>query len=231
MPINEETHGGKKGDETMEASRDVVLYKMPESRPCDYCFSLLDGSVFVDFEIKDALSYLVRISFDGYGCYCIQGESNPLCRKNTELLEKIVRGGIKDSDKGSLLALIKNAIKINRPLLRADEPLKEYALIGENDFILCRDKFDVESIENIAEREIRENPERYAGLLECFQDMNWPVAAVAQKKLIFDDEEIVPYLKAALSSGDEDWGYFLRKQIIPKMSEKIKTMLQMEIPQ
>ena len=58
--------------------------------------------------------------------------------------------------------------------------------------------------------------------------MNWPVAAVAQKKLIFDDEEIVPYLKAALSSGDEDWVYFLRKQIIPKMSEKIKTMLQME---
>ena len=192
------------------------------------CFSLLDGSVFVDFEIKDALAYLVRISFDGYGCYCIQGESNPLCRKNTELLEKIVRGGIKDSDKGSLFALIKNAIKINRPLLRADEPLKENALIGENDFILCRDKFDVASIENIAEREIRENPELYAGLLECFQDMNWPVAAVAQKKLIFDDEEIVPYLKAALSSGDEDWVYFLRKQIIPKMSEKIKTMLQME---
>jgi len=97
--------------------------------------------------------------------------------------------------------------------------------------ILCRDKFDAEAIENIAEREIRENPELYAGLLECFQDMNWPVAAVAQKKLIFDDEEIVPYLKAALSSCDEDWGYFLRKQIIPKMSEKIKTMLQMEQPQ
>ena len=94
--------------------------------------------------------------------------------------------------------------------------------------ILCRDKFDAEAIENIAEREIRENPELYAGLLECFQDMNWPVAAVAQKKLIFDDEEIVPYLKAALSFGDEDWVYFLRKQIIPKMSEKIKTMLQME---
>ena len=76
-----------------------------------------------------------------------------------------------------------------------------------------------------------ENPELYAGLLECFQDMNWPVAAVAQKKLIFDDEEIVPYLKTALSSGDEDWVYFLRKQIIPKMSEKIKTMLQMEASQ
>lgn len=72
-----------------KVKHDVVLYKMPESRPCDYCFSLLDGSVFVDFEIKDALSYLVRISFDGYGCYCIQGASNPLCRKNTELLEKL----------------------------------------------------------------------------------------------------------------------------------------------
>ena len=190
---------------------------------------MLDGSLSIDFEIKDALAYLVRISFDGYGCYCVQGSSNPLCRKNTELLEKIVRGG--DSDKGALLALIKNAIKINRPLLRADEPLKEYALIGESDFILCRDKFDVEAIENIAEREIRENPELYAGLLECFQDMNWSVAAIAQKKLIFDDEKIVPYLKAALSSCDEDWIHFLRKQIIPKMSEKIKTMLQTETPQ
>ena len=39
------------------------------TRPCKYCLALQGDSVFVDFDINenDCL-YLVRISFDGYGC-------------------------------------------------------------------------------------------------------------------------------------------------------------------
>lgn len=38
-------------------------------RPCQLCLVLQDDSVFADFDIDDAgRLFLVRISFDGYGC-------------------------------------------------------------------------------------------------------------------------------------------------------------------
>lgn len=134
---------------------EICLYKMPESRPSDFCFSLFDGSVFVDFAKKGGLIYLLRISFDGFG----------------------------------------------------------------------RNKFDIASIEKITELELRTNPELYAGLLECFMDMNWPVAKVALGKMIFDDKKVVPYLKAVLASGDDEWIYFVKENVLPLMSMKIKKTL------
>jgi hypothetical protein len=39
------------------------------NRPCMYGFSLQDDSVYADFDAdSDGRLYLVRISFDGYGC-------------------------------------------------------------------------------------------------------------------------------------------------------------------
>lgn len=45
------------------------------TRPCKYCLSFQDDSVFADFE-KDELGhlYLVRISYDGYGCCNLEQE-------------------------------------------------------------------------------------------------------------------------------------------------------------
>ncbi len=43
------------------------------TRPCKYSLALQDDSVFVDFDITWAGAvYLVRISYDGYGC-CVPG--------------------------------------------------------------------------------------------------------------------------------------------------------------
>lgn len=40
-----------------------------QTRPCDFCLSLQGDSVFADFAIDRAgRVYLVRISYDGYGC-------------------------------------------------------------------------------------------------------------------------------------------------------------------
>ena len=40
------------------------------SRPCRFCLSLQEDSVFADFdEDDDGRLYLTRISFDGYGCH------------------------------------------------------------------------------------------------------------------------------------------------------------------
>ena len=43
---------------------------VPATRPCRYCLGLQDDSVFADFDIdSEGRVFLVRISFDGYGCY------------------------------------------------------------------------------------------------------------------------------------------------------------------
>ncbi|NIJ86721.1 hypothetical protein FHY35_003765 [Xanthomonas arboricola] len=46
------------------------------TRPCGFRFALQDDSVFADFDIDEKSQlYLVRISFDGYGC-CHPGWRN-----------------------------------------------------------------------------------------------------------------------------------------------------------
>ena len=49
---------------------EVALYPpMLPTRPCRFCLSLQGGSVFADFDVDpDGRVYLVRVSFDGYGC-------------------------------------------------------------------------------------------------------------------------------------------------------------------
>ncbi len=45
------------------------------TRPCCFCLCLQGGSVFADFNIdSDGRVYLVRISFDGYGCFATDGK-------------------------------------------------------------------------------------------------------------------------------------------------------------
>ena len=42
---------------------------MPPSRPSCYCLTLQDDSVFADFDLDEqSRVFLIRISFDGYGC-------------------------------------------------------------------------------------------------------------------------------------------------------------------
>jgi hypothetical protein len=48
---------------------EIELWGVMPSRPCRICFSLQGGAVFADFDVDaDERLYLVRISFDGYGC-------------------------------------------------------------------------------------------------------------------------------------------------------------------
>lgn len=48
---------------------DIRNFEPMPTRPCKYCLALRDDSVFADFAIDDTgCIYLVRISFDGFGC-------------------------------------------------------------------------------------------------------------------------------------------------------------------
>lgn len=51
---------------------------MPASRPADYYLTCLDGCVFLDFNNINGVIYLVRMSFDGFGCCNLGAESKPL---------------------------------------------------------------------------------------------------------------------------------------------------------
>ena len=63
-----------------------------ETRPCDYCFSLQDGSVFADFNTdKNQCLYLIRISFDGYGCCEVNSNRKKINKEQSQLLIKEFR--------------------------------------------------------------------------------------------------------------------------------------------
>jgi len=48
---------------------DVRVFEPISTRPCKYCLALQDDAVFADFQINEnGHLYLVRISYDGYGC-------------------------------------------------------------------------------------------------------------------------------------------------------------------
>ncbi|MFC3913500.1 hypothetical protein ACFOSS_08485 [Pseudaeromonas sharmana] len=48
---------------------DIRRCELMPTRPCNYGLALQDDSVFADFGLSEKGSlYLVRISYDGYGC-------------------------------------------------------------------------------------------------------------------------------------------------------------------
>jgi hypothetical protein len=47
----------------------IRRYEPMQTRPCDYGLAFQDDSVFADFRLSEkGFLYLVRISYDGYGC-------------------------------------------------------------------------------------------------------------------------------------------------------------------
>lgn len=64
------------------------------TRPCRYCLAFQDDSVFADFDTDESgCLYLVRISFDGYGC-CYPNSHKELDKiaidKSRRLIKQIV---------------------------------------------------------------------------------------------------------------------------------------------
>ena len=61
------------------------------TRPCHFCLCLQGGSVFADFNIdSDGRVYLVRISFDGYGCCATEGKVARMPLDESHTLVKLV---------------------------------------------------------------------------------------------------------------------------------------------
>lgn len=99
---------------------------MPSSRPADYYLGYMEGSVFLDFNnIASNQVSLIRISFDGYGCCELGRDSTPLNEDDSRTFMRIVQEKI--TEQKALLAIVKQAINLNKDLIWSDA-LKEYYL-------------------------------------------------------------------------------------------------------
>jgi hypothetical protein len=75
-----------------------VVPPMP-TRPCGFCLSLQDDSVFADFDIaEDGRVVLRRISFDGFGCYGSPGDIGRMdLGQSRTLTNSLARDAVHDS--------------------------------------------------------------------------------------------------------------------------------------
>lgn len=72
----------------MPSIMEIRIDSPMSSRPCRFCLALQNDSVFADFDLDAEVQvYLVRISFDGYGCCTPDWRNGP------------TRIGISDSNK------------------------------------------------------------------------------------------------------------------------------------
>lgn len=68
----------------------VRTFLVMPTRPCRFCFALQDDSVFADFNVDEkGRLFLVRISFDGYGC-CYPSWSNRAVKMPIDDSQKLV---------------------------------------------------------------------------------------------------------------------------------------------
>lgn len=69
---------------------EIRKFEPMPTRPCMYCLALQEDSVFADFEVnKNGRLYLVRVSFDGYGC-CEPKEIKEMDALSSEKLIKSI---------------------------------------------------------------------------------------------------------------------------------------------
>ena len=76
----------------------ILVREFPQmpTRPCRFCLSLQDDSVFADFDVdEEGRAFLRRISFDGYGC--CTGEFRKMRLEDSRILiESVDRVAVDD---------------------------------------------------------------------------------------------------------------------------------------
>ena len=102
---------------------------MPASRPSRYCLGLQDDSVFADFDVdSDGCVFLLRISFDGYGC-CSTAEKAR--RMSPDISKRLIR--LVESDdvaSGEFAAILSQYFSENSDVIWKDA-LQEHDLISD----------------------------------------------------------------------------------------------------
>jgi hypothetical protein len=91
-----------------------------------------DDSVFADFDVDDeGHIFLLRISFDGYGCYDTAEEATRMDPTDSRLFIHLIEAGNVESE--DLAAVLFEYLKLNKDVI-GNEPLVEHSLL-ENDIL------------------------------------------------------------------------------------------------
>lgn len=102
-----------------------VSEQMP-TRPCEYCLALEDDSVFLDLDIRENGNlFVVRISFDGYGC-CEPVEVTDFNESESKFLINNIKNNTLSSSEVAMI--LRSYLKINKDSLWT-EALSQYNLI------------------------------------------------------------------------------------------------------
>jgi len=116
------------GNTTVQAKyMDIRKFEPMSTRPCKYCLALQDDSVFADFDVNpNGCLYLVRISFDGYGCCEPQAEIKEMDVVSSENLKAYIENNSFQSPEIS--DLLSKYFRENKSALW-EEALVEHELI------------------------------------------------------------------------------------------------------
>jgi hypothetical protein len=106
---------------------DIELWDAMPSRPCRICLSLQGGSVFADFDVdRDERLYLVRISFDGYGCCRAPADVGRLRQEDSSLL--LSMAATRAVEPGAVEPILRGYFAENEARLWGDA-LREHSLL------------------------------------------------------------------------------------------------------
>ncbi|WP_133607242.1 hypothetical protein [Flavobacterium cheniae] len=111
----------------MDRGMNFFKTTMPDTREADYYLGCLDSAVFLDFNVSDEnLVYLIRISFDGYGCCNFEDKSKPLSIEDSKIFIQFINQD--EFFQNIIGSLVKKAIRINKENIWIDA-LNEYELL------------------------------------------------------------------------------------------------------
>lgn len=83
------------------------------------------------------------------------------------------------------------------------------------------DKFDDEACANLKAASDEELKPYIAELLECLQDLNWPIAAPVSDRLSMLGLDLVKPVVKVLSGNDDVWKYWLVSHFLYQVNDEV----------
>ena len=104
---------------------------MPSSRPGRYCLGLQNDSVFADFDLdNERRVFLIRISFDGFGCYGTAEEAKAMSPDISSRFINLVESN--DVASGELARILSQYLRQNQDII-SRKPLIDHNLLQNYD--------------------------------------------------------------------------------------------------
>lgn len=101
--------------------------EMPSSRSSRYCLSIQNDSVFADFDVdNEGCVFLIRISFDGYGCCDTTGKARIMSPDRSRKLVDLIEAD--DVVSGELAVILSQYFRENSDVIWKDA-LEEHDLL------------------------------------------------------------------------------------------------------